>query len=127
MITNLMRDFSYHIGDIGIAYREDVEKARLALFEAFEQVRQNPEIGSLILSEMEWFGIQELADQAVVVRVKIKTLPGKQWVVGRALNGAVKRVFDSRDIEMPSPYQPITRSEFRKKTRAEKMKNHIQF
>ena len=69
MITNLMRDFSYHIGDIGIAYREDVDKARSALFEAFEQVRQNAEIGPFILSEMEWFGIQELADQAVVVRV----------------------------------------------------------
>lgn len=127
MITNLMRDFSYHIGDIGLTYREDVEKARLALFESFEQVRQNTEFSSFILGDMEWFGIQELADQAVIVRVKIKTLPGKQWVVGRALNGAVKRVFDSRDIEMQTPYQSVTQSEFRRRTRADKLKHHIQF
>lgn len=126
MISNLMRDFSYHIGDIGLTYREDVEKARLALFESFEQVRQNAEFSLFILDEMEWFGIQELADQAVIVRVKIKTLPGKQWVVGRALNGAVKRVFDSRGIEMPTPYS-ITPSEFRRRSRADKLKHHVQF
>lgn len=107
MVTNLMRDFAYHVGDVGIAYREDVEDAKAALFEAFEQLRADPEINGVIVGEMEWFGVQELADSAVIVRVRIKTLPGKQWGVGRALNGAVKRVFDARGIEMPFPHQTI--------------------
>lgn len=107
MVTNLMRDFSYHVGDIGIAYREDVEDAREALFAAFEELRADPEHAAVIVGDMEWFGIQELADSAVIVRVRIKTLPGKQWGVGRALNGAVKRVFDARGIEIPFPHQTI--------------------
>lgn len=107
MVTNLMRDFSYHVGDIGIAYREDVEDARLAMFEAFEDLRGDPDSNAVILGDMEWFGIQELADSAVIIRVRIKTLPGKQWAVGRALNGAVKRVFDARGIEIPFPHQTI--------------------
>ncbi|MGJ7042912.1 small-conductance mechanosensitive channel [Shinella sp. BE166] len=107
MVTNLMRDFSYHVGDIGIAYREDVEIARAALFDAFEELRGDAEINGVILGEMEWFGVQELADSAVILRVRIKTLPGKQWAVGRALNGAVKRVFDARAIEIPFPHQTI--------------------
>lgn len=41
------------------------------------------------------------------LRVRIKTTPGKQWAVGRALNGAVKRVFDARGIELPFPHQTI--------------------
>ena len=56
---------------------------------------------------MEWFGVQSLADSAVIIRVRIKTLPGQQWGVGRALNGAVKRVFDARGIEIPFPHQTI--------------------
>lgn len=107
MVTNLMRDFSYHVADIGIAYRESVEDARLALIEAFEALCSDPEMRAVILGEMEWFGVQELADSAVIVRVRIKTLPGKQWGVGRALNGEVKRIFDARGIEIPFPHQTI--------------------
>ncbi|UHS59767.1 mechanosensitive ion channel domain-containing protein [Agrobacterium vaccinii] len=107
MVTNLMRDFSYHVGDIGIAYRENVEDARAAMFEAFEELRRDPDINALMLGDMEWFGVQELADSAVIIRVRIKTLPGKQWGVGRALNGAVKRVFDARGIEIPFPHQTL--------------------
>lgn len=107
MVTNLMRDFSCHVGDIGIAYREDVEEARAALFAAFEELRQDDGLNALIIADMEWFGVQQLADSAVIVRVRIKTLPGKQWEVGRALNGAVKRVFDARGIELPFPHQTI--------------------
>ncbi len=107
VVTNLMRDFSYHVGDIRIAYREDVEDAKDALFAAFEELRADPEHAAVILGDMEWFGVQELADSAVIVRVRLKTLPGKQWGVGRALNGAVKRVFDARGIEIPFPHQTI--------------------
>jgi small-conductance mechanosensitive channel len=107
MVTNLTRDFSFHVGDIGVAYREDVEEARAAVFDAFEELRRDPEIGSVILGDMEWFGVEQLGDSAVVIRVRIKTLPGKQWGVGRALNGAVKRVFDARGIELPFPHQTI--------------------
>lgn len=42
MATKLMRDFSYHVSDIGIAYREDVEDARVTMFEAFENLRGDP-------------------------------------------------------------------------------------
>ncbi|MGE6784530.1 mechanosensitive ion channel domain-containing protein [Ensifer adhaerens] len=107
MVTNHMRDFSFHVGDIGIAYREDVEDARAALFDAFQEMRADPDLSEFILGDMEWFGVQQLADSAVIVRVRIKTTPGKQWAIGRALNGAVKRIFDARGIELPFPHQTI--------------------
>lgn len=61
----------------------------------------------VILGEMEWFGVQELADSAVIVPVRIKTRPGKQWAVGRALNGEVKRIFDACGLEIPFRHQTI--------------------
>ncbi len=107
MVTNLMRDFSYHVADIGIAYRENVDDARIALFESFNDVCKEPDMAGVILGDMEWFGVEALADSAVVIRVRIKTRPGKQWSVGRAFNGAVKRIFDARGIEIPFPHQTI--------------------
>jgi small conductance mechanosensitive channel len=43
----------------------------------------------------------------VVVRGRIKTLPGQQWGVGRAYNGLIKEVFDERGIEIPFPHRTI--------------------
>ncbi|CAN7721243.1 mechanosensitive ion channel [Rhizobium sp. LjRoot98] len=107
MVTNLMRDFSCYLGDIGIAYREDVEEARLAVLEAFDKIRQDEAIDAMILGEMEWFGVQELADSAVIIRVRVKTRPGMQFAIGRAMNGAIKQVFDARGIEIPFPHQTV--------------------
>src|SRR5690606_36973703 len=43
----------------------------------------------------------------VVLRARIKTLPGKQWAVKRAYSAIVKRLFDERDIEIPFPHQTL--------------------
>lgn len=107
LVTNYVRGFGYHVGDIGIGYRENVEDARQAIVAAFEELRRDPAMAAVILGDMEWFGVQSLGDSAVIVRARIKTMPGKQWGVGRAFNALVKRVFDERGIEMPFPHQTI--------------------
>lgn len=107
MVTNFMRDFAYHVCDMGIAYREDHDEARKAMFDAFEILREDQELSREILGDMEWFGVQALGDSAVVLRSRIKTRPGKQWAIGRAYNGILKKVFDERGIEIPFPHQTI--------------------
>jgi small-conductance mechanosensitive channel len=44
--------------------------------------------------------IDRFADSAVIVRCRIKTLPGKQWPTGRAFNERIKEVFDERGIRV---------------------------
>src|SRR5690606_36602634 len=78
-----------------------------AMMDAFEELRADPAHGPAILDDLEWFGVNEFAESAVIVRARIKTLPGKQWGVGRAYNGIVKRVFDERGIEIPVPHRTI--------------------
>jgi small conductance mechanosensitive channel len=56
---------------------------------------------------MEWMGVQSFGDNAVVVRSRVKTSPGKQWGIGRAYNAIVKRIFDERGIEMPFPHRTV--------------------
>ncbi|SDE15756.1 mechanosensitive ion channel domain-containing protein [Limimaricola pyoseonensis] len=107
MVSNFMRDFSYFVCDMGIAYREDVEEAKQAMFDAFEELKTDPDQRVNIIGEMEWFGVNSFGDSAVVVRSRIKTVPGTQWGLGRAYNGILKRIFDERGIEIPFPHQTI--------------------
>ncbi|MEO1422577.1 MAG: mechanosensitive ion channel domain-containing protein [Pseudomonadota bacterium] len=107
LVSNYMRDFSYHVEDMGVAYREDIDTVRTAMEDAFTALKERPEFGPDIIGEMEWFGVQTLADSAVVVRARIKTMPGKQWGIGRAFKEQCKRIFDARNIEIPFPHQTI--------------------
>ncbi|MCL5777812.1 mechanosensitive ion channel [Limibaculum sp. FT325] len=106
-VSNYMRGFAYHVADIGIAYREDIDEAKALMFEAFETLRADSELGSKILGELEWFGVQALGDSAVMLRARIKTRPGDQWGVGRAYNEAVKKRFDAAGVEIPFPHMTI--------------------
>ncbi|WP_181408054.1 mechanosensitive ion channel domain-containing protein [Pararhizobium mangrovi] len=106
-VSNFMKGFSYYVNNIGVAYREDIDDVRAALFEAFERLRGNAEYSSLIIGDMEWFGVTTFADSAVIVRSRIKTLAGSQWGIGRAYNGYIKTVFDERNIEIPFPHQTL--------------------
>ncbi len=102
-VSNFMKHFGYHVAAIRVAFRERVPDAKQAMFDAFERLRQT-EHGDNIIDDLEMHGVTEFADSAVVVRARIKTLPGAQWGVGRAYNEILKEVFDERGIEIPVPH-----------------------
>ncbi|WP_417578707.1 mechanosensitive ion channel domain-containing protein [Pelagibacterium sp.] len=106
-VTNFMRGFSYSVIDMGVGYRENVEEARQAMLDAFEELRADPEYKSAIIADFEWMGVNAFGASEVVLRARIKTLPGKQWGIKRAYNAIVKRIFDERDIEIPFPHQTL--------------------
>jgi len=41
----------------------------------------------------------------VVIKARIKTLPIKQWWVGREMNRRIKKRFDEVGIEIPFPHR----------------------
>nr|WP_231362887.1 mechanosensitive ion channel domain-containing protein [Thioalkalivibrio sp. ALJT] len=106
-VSNYMREFAYHVGEYGVAYREDIDEVIVRLREAFEELKTDPEHGPNILEEMEVHGVTALADSSVNVRIRIKTLPGFQWSLGRAFNRLVKKHFDAAGIEIPFPHQTV--------------------
>lgn len=107
MVSNFMRDFSYFVCDMGIAYREDIAEAKQAMFDGFEQLKQDETQAKEIIGDLEWFGLNSFGDSAIVLRARIKTVPGSQWGVGRAYNAILKELFDERGIEIPFPHQTI--------------------
>lgn len=106
-VSNLTREFSFHVFDIGIAYREDVDDVVELLKQIGEELRADAETGPLILEPLEVFGLDAFGDSAIVIKGRIKTRPIKQWQVGRAFNRLVKIRFDEHGIEIPFPHRTL--------------------
>lgn len=99
IVTNLTRDFSYYVMDLNIPYKENIDKVILALDSIFkDELLSNPEMSKNILEDIEILGIDELTDTAAKIKLRIKTKPMSQWVVGREFNRLIKNRFDKLNI-----------------------------
>lgn len=106
-VSNFMRDFGYHVGEYGIAYRENIDEAIIALREAFDELAADETHKMNIVAPLEVAGVTALANSSVNLRVRIKTTPGTHWGIGRAYNRLVKLHFDARGIEIPFPHTTL--------------------
>jgi small conductance mechanosensitive channel len=106
-ITNMTKDYAFHIAEVGVAYREDIEEVMAVLGEVGEELRQDPEFGPHILEPISIDGVDRFDDSAVVIRARLKTEAGQQWRIKRALNRRIKHAFDARGIEIPFPHSTI--------------------
>jgi moderate conductance mechanosensitive channel len=106
MVSNFMKGFGFHVANVGIAYREDVAEVKMLMQKAFDMLKET-EHGASIIGDFEIHGVAEMGESSVVVRGRIKTLPGMQWAVGRAYNEIVKRVLDEAGIEIPYPHMTL--------------------
>ncbi len=106
-VSNLTKGFSFYIFDVGVAYREDVDEVMNVLQEIGADLQKDPEYGPVILEPLEMLGVDAFADSAVVIKARIKTVPIKQWYVGREFNRRMKKRFDDLDIEIPFPHQTL--------------------
>ena len=88
---------------VTIAYREDIDRAVEVLRGVCNELAADPELGPLILDPFDYQGVDSLNDFSVVLLLRVRTLPAKQWVVGRALNRLIKNAFDAQSIQMRDP------------------------
>lgn len=107
IISNLTKDFSYYLMDVGVAYRENTDEVVAIMREVDEDLRADKDFEDLILEPLEVLGVDQFADSAVMIKARIKTKPIQQWNVGREFNRRMKIAFDERNIEIPFPHQTI--------------------
>ncbi len=107
IIENRTRDFSCYVLDIAVAYREDTDAVIKVLRQVDESMRADPDIGAHMLEPLEIFGVDRFADSAVIIKGRLKTIPLKQWDIGREFNRRMKQQFDAHNIEIPFPHQTL--------------------
>lgn len=106
-LANLTREWSAYVFDIGIAYKEDVDRVMEMMRELGAELRQDPKFGPLMVDDIEIFGVDQFADSAVIIKGRIRTKPIKQWDVGREYRRRLKNLFDEKGVEIPFPHRSI--------------------
>lgn len=106
-LANLTQEWSAFVFDIGVAYKEDVDRVIDIMRRVGTEIRGDNYFGPLILEDIEIFGLDNFADSAVVIKGRIKTLPIKQWEVGREYRKRLKKAFDQEGVEIPFPHRTL--------------------
>ncbi|HET9984006.1 MAG TPA: mechanosensitive ion channel family protein [Longimicrobiales bacterium] len=102
-VSNLTKSWSRAVLDVGVAYREDVDRVIALMKQIGAEFLADPEWGPLLLEEPTVPGVENLGESAVIIRMMAKTLPLKQWDVARELRRRIKIRFDQEGIEIPFP------------------------
>ncbi len=106
-LSNLTREYSYYVFSISVAYKEDTDHVIEVLKDLAEKLMSEEPYQSAILAPLEILGVDQLGDFAVIVKARFKTMPVKQWLVGREMNRRIKKRFEEAQIEIPYPTQAV--------------------
>ncbi len=105
-VTVMSRDWSRALVDVGVAYKEDIDRVLEVVRDEAEKLfadwrdkftNEHPQV----------LGVNELGDSAVVIRVLFTTKPKEQWDVAREFYRRIKKRFDAEGIEIPFPQRTV--------------------
>ena len=107
-VGNMTQEWSRMLLDVGVAYETDVDEAIELLHGVLERFQARDDVREMLLDEpMEIWGVNDLGDSSVAIRVVAKTVPGQQWALGRLFRQVVKRELDAAGIEIPYPQRTV--------------------
>jgi small conductance mechanosensitive channel len=107
-LANKSKDFSYYVIDLGVSYREDPDRVGEVLRGIGAEMQADPAYSPWILEPVEIFGVDAFGDWSIVLKMRIKTVPLKQWEVGREFRKRIRRRFEEENIEIPFPERIVT-------------------
>ncbi|HEY8536473.1 MAG TPA: mechanosensitive ion channel family protein [Vicinamibacterales bacterium] len=100
-LANRTRDYSYYLIDLTVDFRQDTGRVIDVLRETAGKLQQDEAFGMLILEPLEVLGVDAFRDGQVIIRSRIKTLPRRQWEVGRELRRRLLEALQQAGIELP--------------------------
>lgn len=106
-VRNMTYEWSRVVLDIGVAYKEDVDKVMGVLKDVGKKMRQEEPYSQFMLEDPQILGVDDFGDSAVTIKMLAKTCPLKQWDVGRELKRRIKYAFDKEGIEIPFPHRTL--------------------
>jgi small-conductance mechanosensitive channel len=107
-LANLTKDFSYYVLDVQVDYTEDTDRVIALLRQIANELRKEPRYAASILDDLDVLGVDKFTDSAVVIQARIKTVPLKQWEVGRELRRRLLKRFIAEGIILPKPKLTLT-------------------
>lgn len=104
VLTNMTKEFSRAVLEIGVAYKENVDEVMQLMKTVAAEMADDPDFSDRILGPMEMSGLDSFGDSSVNIKARIDTRPCEQWNVAREYRRRLKKVFDEKGIEIPFPH-----------------------
>ncbi|TFV63522.1 mechanosensitive ion channel family protein [Geodermatophilus sp. DF01-2] len=105
-VTNLSRDWARAVVDVPVPTAMDVSRVNDILREVGAEAFRDPRLHPLLLDPPSVMGVETIDLEQVNVRMVARTLPGKQFEVGRDLRARVVLAFRREGLSMPAPPAP---------------------
>ena len=106
-LANLSKDFSYYVINLPIAYGEDPEMVTELLKKIAGGLCEEDQFKPFILGPLEIIGVDDFTENAYRLKVRIKTAPLRQWLVGRELRKRIVQELTARGIQFWSTQKTI--------------------
>ena len=100
-VTNLSRGWARAVLDVPVPATVDVNQVSELLRRIGEEAYEEPELSQLLLDPPAVMGVQSIDVTQFQVRVVARTLPGKQFDVGRALRARIAAALLREGINLP--------------------------
>lgn len=99
-IANFSRQFAFYVLEYTIASTADPKQAFEILSRIAGEMRDEPEYKAIILAPIEIHGVDRIRENGIALRARIKTVPGKNFAVGREINRRVLARFPEAGIAL---------------------------
>jgi small-conductance mechanosensitive channel len=101
-VVNLSRDWARAVVDVPVPTSLDVNRVNEILREVGREAFRDPAMRPLLLDPPSVMGVESLGLDQVNVRVVARTLPGKQFEVGRDLRARIVLAFRRQGLSLPA-------------------------
>jgi small conductance mechanosensitive channel len=99
-VVNLSRDWARAVVDVPVSTSSDVNRVNEILRDVGRQAFRDQSLRKLLLDEPSVMGVESLDIDQVNVRVVARTLPGKQFEVGRDLRARIVLAFRRQGLSL---------------------------
>jgi moderate conductance mechanosensitive channel len=102
-VGNRSKLYSVAVLDIHVAYDADLVLTRRVVHDVAQQVCESEDYAGDVLSSPDLLGVEEVTADGVTLRLLVKTAPGMQFRLQRALREAIKAGLDVAGVAVLPP------------------------
>ena len=106
-VGNRSQLWSVALVDVDVAYDSDLAESRRVILECANEVTSSEEWQPAVLDEPQLLGVEALGADGITIRTTVRTKPGTQWALQRALREELKGALDAAGIEIPFPQRTV--------------------
>jgi moderate conductance mechanosensitive channel len=112
VIHNKTSSFSCFAFELQVSYLSDIDVAMKVLRETDREIRAGKELDSCIIGPLDLPGVDRLHDNGVILKGRIRTMPGESAKVGSAFLKRAKEKLDEAGVLISHRHQAVPPFEF---------------